>query len=340
MKINRTQDTQNVPDWVTAGTYLEAIEKNAKLLQAGVERLNVTAASEVDEMCLFRECDQIEKCASSNKTYYYNSTWNNKDISHLREFASICGLRIDKMIGIDPTSVIRESSKQIEKTASVAVKTSSMENALKEALGDPFHIEDRADMSHMEKSNWQVITPESKLSDIPVTAMNGGICPIRGGENYRISNQPSLASNQNSISDPGVLDRLWKSEEESNGERLARQAEERINMRSKNHENWQNEKVSQMKADGFEAQGVVFPTEVGNVGSGISSSFMGAYSEADLKNLPDRTAGESLSDQNEIRKASIQREAKVETEEWERIKASPSRMVSDYFTNELKKRLG
>jgi hypothetical protein len=226
------------------------------------------------------------------------------------------------------------------KTASVEVVDNPLETSLKEALGDPFKLEARSNTDHMNFSDWQKITPESKLSDRPDVAMDGGILPLRGGEDYRISNQPSLASNQNSIVDPDALDRLWNSEEESNGERLAREAKERVEARKAKHEEWQSEKVAQMKADDFQAQGVVFPTEVGNVGSGISSSFMGAYSDADLQNLPEKTAGESLANQNEQRKASIQRESKGNSKDWDTVKPSPSVRVSDHFTEELKKRLG
>ena len=343
MIINRAQDVHNVPDWVTAGTHLEAIEKNAKLLKAGIDRINATAASKVNEMCLFEECDQIEKCASNNTTYYYNSTWSDNHISHLKEFASVCGLGSEKLVGVDPTSVVLASSRpeRTIKTASEQ-KESVLESALKDALGDPFHIEERTNMQHMRTADWQKITPEAKLSDSPDISMMGGIMPLRGGEDTRISNQERIPSNQNSIFDPGALDRLFNSPEEGNGERLARESRERIEARETNHSKWQSEKVAEMKAAGFEAQGVVFPTEVGNVGSGISSSFMGAYSEADLNNLPERTAGESLSSQNEERRASIQRTDAVEKEkqEWDQIKSAPSRMVSDHFTEELKRRLG
>jgi len=350
MKINRTQDVHNVPDWVTAGTHLEAIEKNDALLRAGIDRLNVAASSEVDDMCLFDECEQIEKCASSGETYYYNSTWSDNHLGHLKEFASICGLGIDKMIGVDPTSFINReaSSSQMVKTASVE-QESSMEIALKEVLGDPFHLEERTNMDHMRKANWETITPEAKLADAPTLAMMGGILPLRGGEDYRIANQPGLAPNQNSIADPGALDRLWNSNEEGNGERLAREAQERLDQRQSNHEAWEQEKLAQMKYDEkiefditSKSQGMVFPTEVGNVGSGISSNFMGAYSVADLANLPEKTAGESLSDKNEARKASIQRGSKGEDEarDWDRIKKAPSVRVSDHFTDELKRLLG
>jgi len=342
MRINRAQDVHSVPDWVTAGTHIEKIEKNAKLLAAGIERLNATASSKVDEACLFAECEQIEKCASSQEKYYYNSTWSAQHLSHLREFASICGLNSNLMVGVDPTSVVSKtaSSETLIKTASTHVKESSLETSLKAVLKDPFNLDVRANTDHMGFSDWEKITPESKLSDRPDVAMEGGILPLRGGEDYRISNQPSLASNQNSIADPGALDRLWSSKEEGSGERLAREAKERLDSRKAKHEEWQSEKVAQMEADDWKAQGCVFPTEVGNVGSGISSNFMGAYSEADLQSLPEKTAGESLAAQNEQRKASIQRDYEKDSRDWDTVKKAPSVMVSDHFTEELKKRLG
>jgi len=342
MKINRTQDVHNVPRWVTAGTHLEAIEKNAEMLQAGIDRINATASTQVDENCLFEECDHIEKCASNGGTYYYNNTWQEQHIAHLREYASVCRLPGERFVGVDPTPVVEKtaSTEQMVKTASTEV--SPLEASLKDALGDPFKIEERSNMDHMKQANWEKVTPQSTMTEKPDMnlAMVGGILPLRGGEDYRIANQPGLARNQNSISDPEALDRLWNSEEEDTGTRLAREAREREEAKKSKHAQWQAEKIAEMQADGFEAQGVVFPTEVGNVGSGISSSFMGAYSEADLQNLPERTAGESLASANEARKASIQRGAKSEERNWEEVKQAPSRMVSDHFTEELKKRLG
>jgi len=343
MKINRTQDVHSVPQWVVANTHIEAIEKNAKLIEAGIDRLNVTAASEVSELCLLQECEQIEKCASSDQPYYYNSTWSDSHVQHLKEYASVCGLESKKVVGIDPTPVIEKkaSSQEFVKTANF--EASPMESALKDALGDPFHIEERSETSYMDKANWESITPELKLKDVPVTAMTGGIVPVRGGEDYRISNQQSLASHQNSIVDPEALDRFVESETRTAGEQLVIDNAKRKQEREEKVQGWQQEKIAEMEAAGFEAQGVVFPTEVGNVGSGISGSFMGAYSDADLQNLPERTAGESLSEQNDSRRASIQREAASDKDkrgEWDRIQESPSRMVSDHFSEELKKRLG
>ena len=120
---------------------------------------------------------------------------------------------------------------------------------------------------------------------------------------------------------------------------LKKSAKEREEAKKAKHEEWQAEKIAQMEADGFKAQGTVFPTEVGNFGSGVSSSFMGAYSEADLKNLPEETVGESLRGLNNERKASIQREEKSDDRNWDRIQQAPSVRVSDHFTEELKKRL-
>ena len=161
--------------------------------------------------------------------------------------------------------------------------------------------------------------------------MGGELIALRGGEDYRVSNQQPLAENQNSIADPFSLDRLHDSEEETTGERLARQAKERSEQRNINHEKWQESKVSEMERDNFKAQGVVFQTEVSHFNSGIKSSFMGAYSDADLQNLPEKTIGESLASINDERKTAIQREKKTDNN-WDYLKASRSRMVSDVFS--------
>jgi hypothetical protein len=343
MKINRTQDANSVPDWAVKGSKIEAIEKNNDLLRAGVDRINATASSKVDGLCLFSECEQIEKCASSGQTYYFNSTWSDSDVSHLREYASVCGLKREAMVGVDPTSMIetQASSESFVKLASAEPQVSSLETALKDALGDPFHIEERTNMSHMEKENWERITPSASLLDNPTEAMKGGILPLRGGEDTRISNTPDLPSNQNSMFDPDAIKKLNESEVEDTGVRLARERKEREDARANKHSEWEQEKIAKMQADNFQAQGVVFPTEMATVGSGVSGQRMGAYSDYDLKNLPEKTAGEKLAAHNEARKASIQREASPKDESnWDEVKSAPSRMISDVFAEELRKSLG
>jgi hypothetical protein len=316
------------------------MERNNKLLQAGVERINITASKNVDALCLSDECEYIEKCASSGESYYFNSTWSDKHISHLREYASVVGLGSGKMVGVDPSSVVQQreaSSKQLVKTASTAVNP--LEEALRGALGDPFHIEEKANMDHMAKANWEQVQGSSNLLDNPREAMNGGILPLRGGEDTRIANTQALAPNQNSIHDADAIQRYNESEVEDTGARLARERAEREASRAGKHSEWEQEKIAAMEADGFKAQGTVFPTESLNAASGISRSFMGAYSASDLQDLPDLTTGEQLAFSNEDRKRSIQREASTEAAEWDRVKKAPSVRVSDHFTEELKKRL-
>lgn len=337
MRINRTQDVGSAPKWAVTSSYIEELEKNQKILEAGVERINITASSQVSEISLCQECTQIEKCASSKSNYYYNNTWKDEHVSHLREYSIACGLSLDNFVGVDPTTAIetQASSDQMVKTAST--HESVVESGLKDALGDPFKIEARTDMSYMEKANWEVIGKQANLDCNPKEGMLGGIVPVRGGEDVRISNTPSLPKNQNSIYNPDAISEFSKEADESRLN-IEVEAHRRSHKASEYNSQLDQNKIEEMEGSEFKAAGVVFPTEVLNAGSGVSSNTMGAYSDYDLQNLPEKTQGEMISEANKERKSSIQRESQTDAS-WGELKAAPSRMVSDTFTDELKKRL-
>jgi hypothetical protein len=340
MRVNRTQDISGIPNWISNDQGFNGIEKKYETFLSEKSKLNCISSSKVDEDALLKECEKIEKCASSNKEYFFNNTWDKEHIGHLKEYASVCGLENDKLVGINPNEIERianQNNNKFIKTASTSVKNENL-NSLSEALGDPFKLQERSSMDHMEKADWEIITRASKLSDSPFKSMNGEVVPLRGGENYDEANQQKLANNQNSIVDPDALDRLYESQEETTKERLSRQAKEREDKRKLNHEKWENDKIAQMQEDGFKSQGVVFPTEVSYFNTGVKDSFMGAYSNEDLQNRPEKTLGETLASRNQDRKQAIQRDVQ-ENKEWDSLKEQSSRMVSDSFANSLKRNL-
>lgn len=340
MRVNRTQNMSEVPSWITNNKEFNDIERQYESFLADKSQVNCTSSNQVNDSILSEECEQIEKCASSNKNYFFNNTWDSNHIGHLKEYASACGLKDEKMVGVNPNEIEKMASKKnnkIIKTASASSRVKNI-NSLSEALGDPFKLQERANMDHMEKDNWEKITKASKLSDSPFKSMNGEVLPLRGGENYDEANQQKLATNQNSIVDPDALDRLYESQEETTKERLSRQAKEREDKRKLNHEKWENDKIAQMQEDGFKSQGVVFPTEVSYFNAGVKDGFMGAYSNEDLQNLPEKTLGETLASRNQERKQSIQRDID-ENKEWDSLKSQSSRMVSDGFAESLKRSL-
>jgi len=336
MRIGKMSEESQVPDWVVKGSTLEAIERNAKLIEKNVDRINATAAEEVMEQDIVEECDHIEKCASSGKPYFFNSNWKQEHISHLKEYACVCGIDKQKVVGIDPTELVKKeaSSKQMVKIASV--EESTLEEELKNALGDPFHIEERINMDHMEKENWEVVKRQAEISN--KISMDGSILPLRGGENYNISNTPSLPSNQNSIHNPNAIQELASSKSRDNGTRLAEERKAKEAKIKQNHSDWEQSKIQAMSGNELLPHGVVFPTEVMNAQSGISDSVSrpSVYAKFDPDLVPEKTEGETISERNNERRASIQREEK-ENREWEELKAAPTRSISDTFSSELKK---
>jgi hypothetical protein len=340
MKISRMSEKSSVPQWAIEGSDLAAIEQNEQLLQTSVDRINATEASKVSEIDIVDECDYIEKCASSNQTYFYNTTWKGNHQDHLREYASVCGLQRDKVVGVDPTTLVQ---KQVEASTDQMVRTASVQevelkDSLSDALGDPFHIDEHSDTSHMDKANWEHIARQSDMPEFSTTAaMKGAILPLRGGEDYNKANSPSLPKNQNSILDPKALDKLYASQDEDTGQRLRREREEREAAMAEGHKAWEQSHVEAMTStdDINIPQGVVFPTEVMNAQPGLTGD-MGVYGKFDPDSIPEKTAGESLAEQNETRKAGIQRGEETDRS-WDELKAAPTRMISDSFTDELKK---
>jgi len=337
MKIFRVADEKLSPKWAFGSESLDDFKEQQAV---DLERLNVTPSSEVSEDVLCTECKQIEQCAASDKTYHYNAAWKNEHISHLKEYASICGLDSKKFKGIDP-EYIMQSTKEITAEVSNArnIKTAAVATLPKKLdLGDPFHLEDRSDTSHMEKTKWQEVKKESKMKEAPVM-MGGNIIPIRGGEDYFTNSESKTAKNQNSISDPKAIEKMVESSEEDTGARLKRILKEKEETKKQAHSDWQKDKVASMAKNDIVPKGVVFPTESLNAQPGLSSpsSKMGVYAKFNPEVIPEKTAGEQIKSNNEERKRAIQREEKAKPEF--EMSHQSSRKISDVFSEELKKHL-
>jgi len=337
MKIFRVAEEKVAPSWAFGSESLDTYQEQEAV---NLERLNVTPTQEVSEATLIAECEQIEKCASSGKPYHYNSAWNPSHISHLKEYALACGMDVSKFKGINPQQVIQDNE-EVVKSASDSrnIKTAAVDNGkMKLDIGDPFHLEERSDTSHMEKAKWQEVKKQANMKDAPVM-MGANIIPIRGGEDYRTnSNVKANAKNQNSIADPNAIKTLADSEAEDNGMKLKRQLKEKEEAKKVAHMTWQKDIVDAMEHKAIIPKGNVFPTESMNAqpGLGTPSSKMGVYAKFDPESIPEKTAGEKIKDQNAAYRKSINSRTEKPKAEFEMSHQS-SRAISDVFSEQLKK---
>lgn len=344
MKINKVSDEMVAPAWAFGSRDLEAYAKNEQALKS-VERINAIPASQVTEETLVQECSAIEKCASSKKVYHYNSTWAAKDVNHLKEYASACGLDGTKVQGVDPSSLVEEIKPTVKAATQSMVKTAgtNAEPTLAEKLAklelDPFHFGKNTDMSHMEKESWQEVKAASKMTEAP-TMRGGAVIPSRGGEDYFKNSEPKNAPNQNSISNPDAIKQLAESTAVDTGVRLRAEKQAREDEHKAETKSWQEKIIAAMTHKDIVPHGKVFPTESLTANTGLnnpSSRQSGVYAKFDKDAIPEFTAGEKIKAANDAAKKAIQREAK-EKHEFHAEKAS-TRGISDLLTDELKKRL-
>jgi len=330
MKINRMAQEKSAPSWAFENVdELASSDFSSQYIsQEEIERIQSLPSDDLDDGQIIEQREEIEKCANSKSVYHYRSSWTDKVKSSLREYACVCGLEDSKFKPVDQRLI----------EAKISQETVIPEIKKKASIGDdPFHIDTKGDMSHMDASNWEDIHKQSNLDSKPT--LSGGIVPVRGGEDYYANSDPNTARGQNSITDPNAIGVFAESEDEDTGARLRRENEERSNSRESKHKAWQEEKVSAMEGSDILPKGSVFATEVMNAQSGIGSDniHMGVYSDMDLMDRPEKTDGERLSEVNEERRQEIQGAPKDDHEF--HPEQNPVRGISDTFAEALKKHI-
>jgi hypothetical protein len=337
MKINKVSDEKVAPTWAFGSKSLDNYEKTEAISKKDIERLNIADPKKITESVLSKECDAIEKCATTGKTYHYNSTWEAKDVNHLKEFASVCGLDANKVKGVDPKAILKEIG-EIEQQASTSYMIKTASKVEKLVLQDPFHLDERANTSHMDYENWQKTAKQGNLSEAPSIDL-GAIKAIRGGENYFSNPESKNAINQNSITNPNAIKEFIESEKVDNGMRLKQEKLARDLAKKENTKEWENSIIEAMPKNDIVPKGNVFPTETMNAQSGLNSpsSKMGVYSDFKIEDVPTLTEGEKIKLSQDEHKKSIQRPIK-EKEEFHTSSSSVNK-VSDTFADELKKYL-
>jgi hypothetical protein len=326
MNIFRVADEKNIPDWIMGN---QPQNDNSPIEE--VESVNI--ATDVTDEILAQECDRIEACVANGKIYHYNSTWKSDAIKHLHEYATVCGMDKGCFRGFDPSDVkVISKANGVTKTAHVAQESRSR---LQETLGDPFHIEEHSDMSHMKVANWQQVTKQINLDDSGLN--NGNVIALRGGEDYFLNSDVNPAINQNSITNPDAIRQLAESTQIDNGQRLRQQQEEKKQNKIAENKEWEQNKIAEMAHNDIVSKGVVFQTATFDANNGLNnpSSQMGVYAKFSPDDIPTKTAGEQLSDKNKQHKESIQRPKTQD--DWQKPCKQSSRTISDLFGDELQK---
>ena len=286
----------------------------------------------INEDGIVEERDKIEKCASSNKTYYYNSNWNEESIGQLKEYATICKCT---MIGVNPEGedFLKKSDEiaKMHKQASTSIKESS---PLSEVM-NPFNLDREIDTSYLKKDmSWDKLSPESKMLKPIASNKQHSIVSIGGGEDYFKTPHLNIRKGQNSVTNPNAIDSIVNNKSEDVGLRIRKERKELEAGRKAEIIATEKQIVQKAKDIGFGSipHGTVTLTESLNAQPGIKNK--------NIFNLDaEQTAGEKLADQNRQRRASIQREAKKDDRLWDKQQPQATHEISDVFIKSLSEKL-
>ncbi len=326
MKLSKMSDQLNI-DWFT----LKDLQENVNAPIAKHASVNSTPSEDVSEVVIAEECDKIEKLA--NQEYYINIDWDSSIKSHLKEYATACGV----------SKIIEAKMEVKEVEESKTIVAAKKENLIKTAssvlnIGDAFRLDEKIKAAERKYEDWQEVKNAKSLKDRP--SIGAGIVPIRGGENTHIHNEPRFAINQNSLANPNQIEELINSTELDTGARLAQEKAQREETKIANKKEWEQGKINAMPKLDIVSKGAVFPTETLNANPGTNSALSKRIANNfDPATVEDKTAGEMLKSTREERRAGIQREDRSD-KSWEQIgEIKSARSISDSFTDSLKKAL-
>ena len=286
----------------------------------------------INEDSIVEERDRIEKCASANKVYFYNSNWDNDSISQLKEYATVCKC---KTLAINPDGEdFSRKANEIEKMhkeASVATKKASPLSAVM----DPFNLDREIDTSYLDKNkSWDKLASGVKMSKPSMSGKEHSVISAGGGEDYFKNLHLNVRRGQNSVTAPNAIESIINDKSEDVGQRLRNARKEQEIGRKSEMVATEKKIVQEAKDIGFGSMphGRVMLTEAMNVQTGIKTK--------DIYNLDAKqTDGEKLAKKNEQRKASIQREVQKDERLWDKKQSQATHEISDVFTSALAENL-
>jgi len=289
-------------------------------------------AKSVNEDGMIEERDRIEKCASSNQVYFYNSNWDKDTIGQLKEYAGICKCKI---LGINPDGEeFCKKASEIEKLHKEASVTATEKSPLA-GIMDAFNLDREIDTSYLSKDkSWDKLSSESKMSKPTMSSKEHSIISAAGADDYFKNVHLNVRRGQNSVTNPDAIKSIIDDKAEDVGVRIRNERKEQEVGRKSEIIASEKKMIQDAKDAGFGAlpnQGAKL-TAAMNAQPGIKNK--------DIFNLDaEQTDGEKLPKQNEQRKASIQREVKKEERAWDKKQPQATHEISDIFTKALAENL-
>ena len=272
------------------------------------------------------ELDVIEKCASTNSSYFYNANWDQDITGRLQEFAAAYNVKAFAANPSDPLVLAAKTqTTEVVKTASVA--TAKIQPI---AISDAFQLESKGNMDHMKKvSNWNQPTAESKVVNPNIFMTAGAVIRMGGNEDTRIHSHLKAIPGQNSVTNPDAIKDL--ATQVDTGVRLRQEAKDRTEQRQAVGKSWETEVAQAGKVAGAAAKSNIIP-------AAAAPASGKAFGSLHLDAVPAKTTGEQFKSQSDARRAGIQRS--VETEHaWDGLQGTTKAKVGDLLLAGLEERL-
>jgi len=276
---------------------------------------------------------EIERCAKSGEIFYYGEGTSNDVKKDLNEYAEAVGLSKDKMESVSSEKI--RTSKIISEVESAQVEEPTQAAELIFDIMPTIATDESAfvkDNSWMDQKSSTAKTMEYRPDD-------NGVIPIRGGEEYESNPVKGVRPGENSIANPDAIDVFATSEDKDSAQAIREANEKRRNENIFDVDSWESDKIAQMNRDSIIPNNGIHMVE-----SPLSQSNTPdrAWDQSIVANeesapMPEKTAGEQLSEINEQKRSSITRES--ESDDWEQLESSVRTTVSDLFFENLEKNL-
>jgi hypothetical protein len=299
----------SVADWMT----------NAAVINIGDDVSSAVIVNSDDDLVDART--KIEACSKDGKPFYFDSSSKNQ--GELKEYASLCGLRDEDVIGVSKEEIALSANEREVKVAEVDASEAP----------DPFGIlEGFASESSFEKNeDWNKVTPSQKMPISGKPSQAGSVGRLDGRETYEEQRVVGVRPGENSIADPEI-----KAPDQSLTVAQLREANEaRRKEIAFDKSEWERETLANLPdpgiiaKDGVKLTGAGHGQQHGSIGQGQHSMF---DDKDNNESIPEKTAGEHLADKTTSRREAIQR-GKKDDRSWDTVKSSKTPLVSDLFFN-------
>jgi hypothetical protein len=308
-----------VADWLMkAVTPHAANEETKNTVQVKTDKDMVEAKS------------KVEKAAAGGKQVFIDTAMTESQKSEIKEYAQACGMKTSDVIQISDAERKAASLKQEVAAPKVVEFKGPFDPTKGFAPESAF-----AKRPMQQKAQGAPKTTEQGRS-------GGSVGRVGGIETPEAQRNIGVRQGENSIVAPDNIQKAAESKEKSNRDIIREQNKARQEKVGFDKKQWEKD-ITDTLPKGVRAEGSVKQTgggtaqTHGKVGPGQHSMF---DTKDENQAMPEKTAGEKLSQKNEDRKASIQRPKQDEDKGWNKPQSSKKPVVSDLLFEELKKRMG